>query len=92
MMKRVEARATGRVQGVGFRYHVTSCAGALGIAGTVRNLPDGTVEIIAEGEVRLLSDFLEMCHARGDLFIRVERIDAVWKDATGTFHSFSIIS
>lgn len=42
-------RVTGRVQGVGFRWFTRETARELGLRGTVRNAPDGTVEVVAEG-------------------------------------------
>ena len=48
----------GRVQGVGFRYFVAREAQALGVAGWVRNMPDGRVEVVAEGDEAIL-DTLE---------------------------------
>jgi len=51
-------RISGRVQGVGFRYYALRKAQEMSIAGWVRNLPDGDVEIHAEGAVEALSAFL----------------------------------
>jgi acylphosphatase len=89
-VKRVRARATGRVQGVGYRYFVTGCAEETGVSGTVRNLPDGSVEIIAEGGVPELRNFLGRCQAAGEPYIRVDRLDADWQEPTREFRSFSV--
>ena len=51
---RLHVLVRGRVQGVGFRWHVREAARRLGLAGWVRNRPDGTVEVAAEGSDELL--------------------------------------
>jgi acylphosphatase len=53
---------SGHVQGVGFRSNAKRVADRLGLAGWVRNLPDGSVEIIAEGQEGHMEEFLEWCH------------------------------
>lgn len=56
---RVHMIVEGKVQGVCFRHHTHEMALSLGLAGWVRNLPDGTVEIIAEGETANLQKLIE---------------------------------
>jgi len=58
-IKRVQVIYTGQVQGVGFRFTVSSIAESLGISGFVRNLSDGSVEVICEGEKKEIEDFLK---------------------------------
>ena len=53
---------SGRVQGVGFRYTCQALARGFEIAGSVRNLPDGRVELVAEGDSIELDDFLAAIH------------------------------
>ena len=48
----------GRVQGVGFRYTARDMARELGITGWVKNLPDGSVQLLAEGQDALLEEFI----------------------------------
>jgi acylphosphatase len=79
----------GLVQGVGFRYFVQRTAVRLGIAGSVRNCPDTSVEIFAEGEVGSISEFLAEV-ARGPRMAAVEHLDISEIPVRGTFRSFSI--
>lgn len=76
-LKRTHVRISGRVQGVGFREFTRTAASALGVRGWVRNLPDGDVELLAEGEPAAL-DQLRQRVAKGP---RGARVDAV-KDVT----------
>ena len=65
----------GRVQGVGFRFFATTCAEALGVAGWVRNTPEGNVEVHAEGDDKQLEQ-LAFDLSRGPRYARVTRVDA----------------
>ena len=58
-MHRLTAHFTGRVQGVGFRYTTVNVARSYAVAGVVQNLPDGRVQLIAEGEKKELNAFLQ---------------------------------
>ena len=89
-MERITALAKGRVQGVGYRHFVASCAEATGVHGYVRNLPDGTVEIVGESSPAALDDFLRLAHARGDSGIRVDEIVVKRSPATEEFHWFRV--
>ena len=80
---------TGSVQGVGFRYTVKSTAAGFEVTGTVRNLPDGRVELVAEGAKGELDAFRQSIRESGlDHFIRDE--DVSWADAAGSFRGFEI--
>ncbi|MEZ6193765.1 MAG: acylphosphatase [Phycisphaerales bacterium] len=57
-MQRLTAHFSGRVQGVGFRYTTARVARGFVVAGYVMNLPDGQVELVAEGEAKELQAFL----------------------------------
>jgi len=67
-------RITGRVQGVGYRYFALTEAHALKVAGYAKNLPDGSVEVVAEADARSLRTF-EARLREGPAFSRVESLD-----------------
>jgi acylphosphatase len=71
----------GRVQGVGFRYFTEASAGREGLDGWVRNLPDGGVEVAAEGEAESVDRF-ERAIRHGPPGARVERVE-VFDDVPG---------
>jgi acylphosphatase len=81
---------SGHVQGVGFRYTVRSVAAGFEVTGTVRNLPDGRVELVAEGPRGELEAFQRAIREAGlEHFIRNEDVD--WSEATGEFRGFEIV-
>jgi acylphosphatase len=88
-MKRVSMIVSGTVQGVGFRYYVQDVAEEMGIAGWVRNLPDGTVEIDAEGNPDILDAFIRKISSAQQGFIRVRSVQVQVKDYVG-YAQFSI--
>lgn len=89
-MERITAVVRGHVQGVGYRHFVAGCAHATGIHGHVKNLTDGTVEIIAESSPASLADFIRLSHARGDPVIQVDAIEVTPGQATGEFRGFRV--
>lgn len=89
-MERITAIARGMVQGVGYRSFVADCAYATGVHGYVKNLPDRTVEIVAEGSSATLGHFLRLVRAKGDLMIHIDEIAVKKGPATGEFHGFRI--
>jgi acylphosphatase len=81
---------SGRVQGVGFRYTVRSTATAFEISGIVRNLPDGRVELICEGDRPELEAFRRAIQdSEVGRFVRQE--EASWTAASGEFRGFEIV-
>ena len=79
----------GVVQGVGFRYFVLRRAQPLGLTGWVRNLPDGTVEIRAEGPVSKLQELLAAL-PYGPYGAHVDRVEHLAVAPTGEFTDFLI--
>jgi acylphosphatase len=86
---RLRARISGRVQGVFYRASTEREARALGLHGWVRNCPDGTVELVAEGSRPACEALLEYCR-HGPPAARVQAIEADWQPASGRFDGFGV--
>ena len=86
---RVHLRISGRVQGVGFRYAALTEARRLGLRGWVRNIQDGAVELLAEGDEACLRRLVTWCHA-GPPGALVHDIEQRWLLATGEFDDFCV--
>lgn len=86
---RVRILISGLVQGVFFRREVTETARRLGLKGWVRNLSDGRVEAVAEGEKAMLDELIRFCHS-GPPGARVRNVEVECLDYTGEFRGFRI--
>jgi acylphosphatase len=89
MKSRIHIFVFGMVQGVFFRANTADTARHLGITGWVRNVPDGTVEVVAEGEKEALERLLEWCK-KGPSAAEVSKLDFEWLESTGEFSGFRI--
>jgi acylphosphatase len=88
-MERVHVVIKGTVQGVGFRYSTQVEASQLDLTGYVRNLPDGTVEIIAEGPSQALNRLIDWTK-QGPPSADVKRVEVSHLTASGEFSSFQV--
>lgn len=86
---RVKATVRGFVQGIGYRYFTVREANNLGLKGYVRNLHDGNVEAVAEGEKDKIDDFI-LRLKKGPSFSNVSDVDVVWDFYRGEFKNFDI--
>ena len=88
--KRLQAFYSGRVQGVGFRFTVKMLAHGFEVTGIVRNLDDGRVEVLAEGNREELEAFkLAISESELGAFIRQEEVH--WGEAKNEFRGFEIV-
>jgi acylphosphatase len=87
-MHRVHLVIQGRVQGVGFRYFVLRQADTLRLAGWVRNLADGDVELEAEGDRASLEALVEAAR-RGPSSARVTNVVESWSESAPRYTRFS---
>jgi acylphosphatase len=82
MTVRKRVRAHGRVQGVFFRDSVRRAAQAAGVAGWAANRPDGTVEVVFEGQEEAVERLVELCRA-GPGHAEVSRLDVADEEPEG---------
>ncbi|MEO9296260.1 MAG: acylphosphatase [Nitrososphaera sp.] len=90
MKTRAHVFVSGKVQGVYFRQNTLQTANSYGVFGWVRNLPDGRVEAIFEGEEEAVNKVVEWCRA-GPSAARVDSLDVKNEKYTGEFSSFAIV-
>ena len=90
MKVRARVYVSGRVQGVFFRNEIANLAERLGVAGWVRNLSDGRVEALFEGEKEKIEEEVEFCK-RGPPGASVQNLQVKWEDYTGEFREFNVL-
>ena len=88
-VKQMHVIFSGRVQGVGFRYTVCRLSEPFSVSGFIRNLCDGNVELVAEGDEHELNRFLHAIRT-SELRRNIMKNLICWKEATGTFEQFGI--
>jgi acylphosphatase len=89
MEKRARILVSGRVQGVFFRDHTQRWASSLGLKGWVRNLYDGRVETVAEGDGEKIEEFIAKLK-QGPPMADVTNVETIWEDFKGEFDGFRI--
>lgn len=90
MEKQAEIIISGRVQKAGFRDFIDETAFNLNLNGYVKNLDNGTVHVVCEGQENSIKEFIEKINIR-QYPISVEKIDIKYKNPTGKFKTFEII-
>lgn len=89
MKKQLHIYYSGTVQGVGFRFTAERVAISLGLRGWVKNLFNGKVEVVCEGEESDLTDFLNKIK-NGPIKQYIVNAQVTWREATGEFTGFAI--
>ena len=87
--RRLNLLVEGHVQGIGFRYSTCAIAAQFPIAGFVKNLPDGNVEIVVEGDENEIGNFLTALRLHR-IYRYVTREHIAWSPPRGDFRDFSI--
>jgi len=89
MKSRAHVFVEGHVQGVFFRYEVSRIAKSLNVNGWVRNLPDGRVEAVFEGEKENVEEMIKFCR-RGPHGAQVDDVEVKWEIYLNEFSGFEI--
>ena len=89
-VSRIHIKVFGGVHGIGFRHVARELAKFYSLTGYVKNLPDKSVEIIAEGKKENLK-MLELWASHGPDKAEVTKCETVWSSTTGEFSDFSIL-
>jgi len=88
-MKRVNIIINGSVQGVFFRANAKEIALSLGLKGYAKNLPNGAVEVVAEGPEDKLKELISFCK-KGPEAAEVSKVDVEFSDASNEFDGFEV--
>lgn len=88
-LARMEIIVEGRIQGVGFRYYTIRHARMLGITGFTRNLPDRSVEVVAEGSRTKLVTLAQALR-EGPTHAYVQKVSVQWYEWRGEFVDFRV--
>ena len=87
--ERIEAIVSGRVQGVSFRSFTVSKASELGLKGYVKNLPDRTVEVVAEGSKEKINELISWLR-KGPLLSKINEVKISCSEVLNEFSDFRI--
>jgi acylphosphatase len=90
LMQQIECIVSGQVQNVAYRVYTQDAATELGLCGYVKNLPDGTVFVCAQGDRDTLRDFVEYLH-EGSLLAKVDSVSVEWGTPATAFTDFGIV-
>lgn len=90
MIKEIECHIIGKVQMVMFRDFIQRKARGLGVVGTVENMDDRSVLVVAQGPEDSLEKLIEHFH-KGPFLARVLRVDVDWREPTENFSGFKIV-
>lgn len=88
--KKAQVFISGFVQGVGFRQFVKKNALQIGINGWVRNLEDGRVETVLQGEIEEIEEMIQLCR-KGPFLSEVKAVDVLWEESIEKSDTFEIL-